>query len=138
MGREVRRVAADWKHPLDENDNCIPLIDGIEYAVHVSSYELAERAWLSGDTTELVARYGEWAAASLMEHEQAGHMPRWTAEQRTHVQLYENTTEGTPFSPVFATLEELAEWLCGEPEGFDHQQELEFLRSNISGERPWD
>ena len=38
-------------------------------------------------------------------------MPQWRDEERTHLQMYENTTEGTPISPVMETAEELAEWL---------------------------
>lgn len=153
MGCEVRRVAPDWQHPLDEYDNCIPLIDGLEYAAHVSSYERVSRAWESGDTTELVARYGVWIDIAFREHLDAGHsldswngprpdpndyMPRWEPEQRSHVQLYESTTEGTPLSPVFATLAGLAAWACGYSDFEAYQQELEFLLANISGERPWD
>lgn len=28
MGREVRRVPANWQHPKDDNGNFIPLLDG--------------------------------------------------------------------------------------------------------------
>jgi hypothetical protein len=38
-------------------------------------------------------------------------MPDWPAEQCTHFQMYETTTEGTPISPVCASAEELARWL---------------------------
>lgn len=36
--------------------------------------------------------------------------PRWKNKHRTHYQLYENTSEGTPISPVCKTLGELAAW----------------------------
>jgi hypothetical protein len=39
-------------------------------------------------------------------------MPAWPAHLRTHFQMYENTTEGTPISRPFATAEELARWLA--------------------------
>ena len=39
------------------------------------------------------------------------YMPDWPDEQRTHYMMYENTSEGTPISPAFATPEELARWL---------------------------
>jgi hypothetical protein len=38
-------------------------------------------------------------------------MPDWPAEQCTHLMMYEDTSEGTPISPAFATPEELARWL---------------------------
>ena len=38
-------------------------------------------------------------------------MPRWTDAERTHLMMYEDTSEGTPISPAFETPEELARWL---------------------------
>lgn len=40
-------------------------------------------------------------------------MPVWEESQATHHQMYENTTEGTPISPVIESPEELAQWLVG-------------------------
>lgn len=40
------------------------------------------------------------------------HMPEWDASERTHYQMYETTSEGTPISPVFADVESLARWLA--------------------------
>lgn len=37
--------------------------------------------------------------------------PDWEEEDKTHIQMYENTTEGTPISPVFDNAEDLAQWL---------------------------
>jgi hypothetical protein len=39
-------------------------------------------------------------------------MPAWPDEQRTHLMMYEDTSEGTPISPAFATPEDLAHWLA--------------------------
>lgn len=77
MGREVRKVAADWQHP-EGNDGYIPLMKR-EY------YE-------DGD-------------------DESEFMPNWTDEERTHYQWYEDTTEGTPLSPVFATKAELVDYI---------------------------
>jgi hypothetical protein len=38
------------------------------------------------------------------------YMPDWPESERTHFQMYEDTTEGTPISPVFATMEDCARW----------------------------
>ena len=40
------------------------------------------------------------------------YMPDWPEDQRTHLMMYEDTSEGTPISPAFATPEELALWLA--------------------------
>jgi hypothetical protein len=37
--------------------------------------------------------------------------PQWTSYSCTHWQMYEDTTEGTPISPVCGSQEELAQWL---------------------------
>ena len=39
-------------------------------------------------------------------------MPTWSAEEQTHFQMYENTSEGTPLSPVMESCEALARWLA--------------------------
>lgn len=63
MGRQLRKVAANWEHPKDEQGRYIPM----EYTEN---------------------------------------------DKHTHIQLYENTSEGTPISPVFTAdeTEELAEY----------------------------
>lgn len=40
--------------------------------------------------------------------------PRWRAKDRTHYQLYETVSEGTPISPPCASLEELADWCASQ------------------------
>ena len=85
MGRECRRVAPDWKHPKTDG-RYVPLHgrDILEF-------------WDEEDGDP--------------QFEESELMPDWTSEQATHYQMYEDTTEGTPISPVFATPEELATWL---------------------------
>lgn len=39
------------------------------------------------------------------------YMPDWPIDQRTHYQMYETCTEGTPISPVMESPEALARWL---------------------------
>lgn len=39
--------------------------------------------------------------------------PRWRERERTHVQLYETVSEGTPISPVLPSVRDLADW-CAE------------------------
>ena len=40
------------------------------------------------------------------------HMPTWTREEATHWQMYENTSEGSPISPVFADPMSMCVWLA--------------------------
>lgn len=55
------------------------------------------------------ARYTDWAGPRPSPDD---YMPDWPEDQRTHLMMYEDTTEGTPISPAFATPEELARWLA--------------------------
>lgn len=95
MGREMRRVPADWQHPTDAGGEYIPLLNEFTY----NAEEIAEGlrdGWLKNEPPN----YG------------CAVMPQWPESERTHFQMYEDTTEGTPISPVFATIEELAHWLA--------------------------
>ncbi|TGR71396.1 hypothetical protein EN837_08250 [bacterium M00.F.Ca.ET.194.01.1.1] len=109
MGREVRRVPADWQHPRYTEENAphgravgryIPMFDG-GYAEAAADF--LEKANAEG-LQEAIDYYGE-------APKQENYMPDWPQEQRTHLMMYEDTTEGTPISPAFATPEELARWL---------------------------
>ncbi len=40
--------------------------------------------------------------------------PRWRKRRRTHRQLFETVSEGTPLSPPMPSADALAEWLSGE------------------------
>lgn len=56
--------------------------------------------------------YEWWAGEHPAAPRSSGYMPQWPAEQRTHYMMYEDTSEGTPISPAFATPHELAKWLA--------------------------
>lgn len=125
MGREIRRVPADWQHPKSkeyipsrdpfgdgkwvETDRYRPLYD--------RDYDSAAQAWL--------VEFDQWRAGT--HPYQDADTPyywdydsppdkdtcrerKWTEAEATHYQIYETVTEGTPISPVFATLSELVEW----------------------------
>lgn len=100
MSREVRRVPKDWKHPKNERGAFLPLHDG---------YETARDEFM-----KLLNEKGLQAALDYFGRapNQEDYMPDWPDDERTHVMMYETTTEGTPISPAFATVEELARWLA--------------------------
>lgn len=121
MGREVRRVPKDWVHPLNERFRHKPLLDG-SFKKALAEHLLAKQKWDEGlvdnwnggwkpkpEEALKCASYEEWAGDAPRE---ADYMPDWPEEQRTHLQMYETCTEGTPISPVMATPEELAHWLA--------------------------
>lgn len=114
MGREVRRVPADWKHPRNK-DGYVSLHDGL--TKDTREWDEGASQWAKG----LRKVYkGGWEphGETYSYEEYAGHrpvpeeyMPDWPSEQRTHLMMYETTSEGSPISPAFATPEELARWL---------------------------
>lgn len=96
MGREVRRVPPDWRHPIDGtypdgSPRHVPLFDGSDYERH------------KGDS----AKDGDVPAPKEEDY-----MPRWCPEEATHCMMYETCSEGTPISPAFTTPEALARWLA--------------------------
>lgn len=119
MGREVRRVPADWAHPKHLG-NYTPLHGG-SFAADLARWELGAAKWAEGlrddfdggwqprEPDELSMPFSEWDGD---RPDAADYMPDWPASERTHWQMYEDTTEGTPISPVMATPEELARWLA--------------------------
>lgn len=122
-GREIRRVPSDWKHPLRDGETWTTFPG--PHARFQPQHE-AEKPYVEL-LREYLAEYEKWergerpdtdnARACTHYHEYAGgppnpdfYSPYWPAEQRTHYQMYECTSEGTPISPVFATPEEVARW----------------------------
>lgn len=122
MGREVRMVPKDWQHPKDENGRFVPLLSG--------SFEEADREWNDGykrwqegfrrgygpgeewipkDSDQKAMSYTQWNGSRPSPDD---YMPNFPAADRTHYMMYEDTSEGTPISPAFATPEELAHWLA--------------------------
>ena len=123
MGRQLRKVAANWQHPKDENGNYVPLLDG-KFSEKVAEWEEGKKQWDLGFRENWFPKEGEpkWKPKTKDEQNMTweewtsdkpiieDYMPEWEDKELTHIQLYENTTEGTPISPVF--LESEIEKLC--------------------------
>ena len=121
MGREVRRVPGNWEHPKYPNGDFVPLYDGSSFTDELREWEKHAAKWAEG-------LYYSWEGGwipledgkkSVGFEEWYGHkpypddyMPEWPEEERTHLMMYETTSEGTPISPAFETPEELAQWLA--------------------------
>ena len=120
MGTEVRRVPADWQHPKSEHGEYVALFDGTDYERSVRKWDEEAAKWGEGLRRDYKGgwqpigdvdseSYAEWSGERPVA---ADYMPRWTDAERTHLMMYEDTSEGTPISPAFATPEELARWLA--------------------------
>ena len=124
MGREVRRVPADWQHPKQWRtgwtdgrsvEEFKPLFPGERYQPAVDEWDEECAKWKSGwrpghcdEPHYRAMTYEQWSGQRPHRDD---YMPDWPAEQRTHLMMYEDTSEGTPISPAFETPEELARWL---------------------------
>ena len=126
MGREVRRVPANWEHPRYEDGRLKgqhrPLMAG-SYAKQLAAWQAAKAGWERGlvqyyEDGDFEPRpedskgrafedYADWA-----EPDPGDYMPDWPDEERTHWQMYENVSEGTPLSPVMDDPDRLAHWLA--------------------------
>lgn len=132
MGRQIRRVPADWRHPRD-GEHYKPLRD--------SDFESAMQRWLNelqqwkdrefarvrGQYPDIAAdpRYAPDCPLTAFVAWQ-GEAPspeyyrrRWAPDEATHYQLYETVSEGTPLSPPFASKAELVEYLVEHGDGCD-------------------
>lgn len=119
MGREIRRVPANWEHPKKKG-NYIPL-RADSYRERAAEWDEADAKWQQGlrddwnggwkprEADEQHMAYAEWAGE---RPEEKDYMPDWAESERTHIQMYEDCTEGTPISPVMDTPEKLARWLA--------------------------
>ena len=120
MGRQLRKVAANWQHPKNENGNHIPLLDG-KFSERLAKLEEENAQWEKGfiddwnggwkqrEADELNMTFAEWYGEKPVKED---YMPEWKDEELTHIQLYENTSEGTPISPVYlaSEIEKLCEY----------------------------
>ena len=109
MGREVRKVPADWQHPRYAEWNA-PFAQAVGHFIpmHDSSYEQAATDFLEKANAEGLQEAIDYYGKAPERDE---YMPSWPEDTRTHFMMYESTSEGTPISPAFATPEELAKWL---------------------------
>jgi hypothetical protein len=115
MGREVRKVPADWQHPKDKHTGSYkPLYEGKKFAERLREWNEENAKWSNGEFPTYASEenkkltYSEWAGD---QPKSCDYMPEWPDSECTHYMMYEDTSEGTPISPAFATPEELARWL---------------------------
>jgi hypothetical protein len=94
-------VPPGWEHPRNEHGRHIPLFDSNESYDHL------------GEQPENAAG-------------QPPFMPRWSPEEATSYQVYENITEGTPVSPVFDSLDGMRDWLVDQ--GYSRRAAEAFCR----------
>lgn len=120
MTREVRKVPADWQHPSDGyypngEVRYVPLFNGDQFISKAAQWDESAAKWAQGefpedaDAAHRAMSFEEWDDPRPAAED---YMPIWPEAECTNFMMYELSTEGTPLSPAFATLEELAAWLA--------------------------
>ena len=139
MGREIRMVPPNWKHPMMEPDpiHWIPGV-GLKHdpslqPMYDRDYEEASANWKK--------ELAEWEAGIRPDYFDATEYPNgidfwewdsgpperkyyrpWKDADATWYQLWETVSEGTPVSPPFATKEELAAYLAEHGDDWDKKR----------------
>lgn len=117
MGREIRRVPADWKHPKKQQPW------GYDYQpMHDENFETARNEWMSNNALWKSNKHPD--QLSDPEGTKDSSFAEWNGskptremyrpykdEECTHYQMYQTVSEGTPVTPVFANLLELEDYL---------------------------
>ena len=116
MSTEVRKVPADWDHPKKEDGSIQPMYD-IDYETALAQWLENHYLWLEGKHRYQMADpngtkdYKYYAEYVKDAPQVAFYRPKWTDEERTHYQLYETITEGTPVTPPFQTIDALEKFI---------------------------
>lgn len=118
MGRELRKVPANWEHPKKDDGRYHPMFDKF-YGDALADWLKEHEQWENGTHPDLIDKperkeeypfYAMWGGNPPdVEYYQT---KKYLPEELTHIQLYETTSEGTPKSPVFKAdeLEKLCEY----------------------------
>lgn len=126
MGREIRRVPANWEHPRTDK-----YYDGRYQPMHDETFDSAAEDWKE--------RFAEWERGERPEYfdaEKYGHYEFWEwdtsppdreyyrpykDEDATWYQVYETVSEGTPVTPPFSTQDELIDYLVKNGDFWDQK-----------------
>ena len=130
MGREIRRVPPGWQHPKDKRGHYMPLYDK-DYESALAEYQQRLDDWdndVGGERSRAQEKHpditlGEWDGGPP---DRDYYRQKWGDDNpATHYQVYEDVSEGTPVSPVLASLKEMKGWLLSQ--GFSEHATDKFI-----------
>lgn len=136
MGREVRRVPANWEHPRRDchhspwaggcseakrsGGKCYQPLHDRSFSQEAAEWKEGLRKWESGEDKDRAEHPGmEWWEWHGDPPNREYYQPEWKPEDMTHYQVYETVSEGTPVTPHFATPEELIDYLVAHGDYWD-------------------
>lgn len=127
MGREIRRVPPNWQHPRKmyaSGPGYQPMFDET-FAQACAEWDEAKRKWDIGEDPHRkkygkdYSSYADWGGER--PDDPAYYRP-WSDADATWYQLWETVSEGSPVSPPFASLEELAQHLAKHGDEWDQKR----------------
>ena len=130
MGRVVRRVPPNWKHPEFKH---YPTGAMRKQPMFDRDFEKAMADWLSefdrvrsGNLSDIERECYPRGLADWLQDEGAPPDPRfyrpWDESDATWHQVWENVSEGTPVTPPFETQDELIEYLAANGDFWDQKR----------------
>jgi hypothetical protein len=137
MGREIRRVPPNWSHPTHMvlrwgprvgyrlELEYVPMEDE-HFPVALAKWEAAKAKWDAGERLS----YAEDDPTYTFEEDEGPsptpltHRP-YSDDEATWFQLFQTVSEGSPVSPPFATLDELAAYLAEHGDFWDQSRAVE-------------
>lgn len=137
MGREIRRVPVGWEHPTTirtffrrsgwfEEESFVPMFDD-DYTTVVSEWDQGKSQWEAGthpDQEKSSAQGQSWEEWWGRRPDPDEYMPAFD-EPCDGWCVYENVSEGTPVTPVFASAEELIDYLVANGDFWDQKRRAE-------------
>jgi hypothetical protein len=129
MGREIRKVPANWDHPKTERPNgrigLQPMYDcrfenaAAEWKADLAKWEAGERpSYYTIDDDNPNPEYWEYSG----DPPDRKYYRTWKDEDATWFQVWETVSEGTPVTPPFATKDELIEYLVANGDFWDQSR----------------
>lgn len=143
MGREIRRVPANWEHPKNTHGDYQPMYD--ESATESLTLWLEEfEKFKAGELNRVAEEHGydennpysafcDWHGAPP-DHEYC--RPKWDESDAVWWQVYETVSEGTPVTPPFETQDELVNYLVLNGDFWDQKRRGGGKHHGMSCE-PW-
>ena len=117
MGREIRRVPANWEHPKNEHGNYQSMHDG-DFDTAANKWDSEYELWKKGEHPDQEEGQTYWEYWGPPPERDFYH-PRW--DNADWYQVYETVSEGTPVTPPFATKEELVDYLVANGDFWDQR-----------------
>lgn len=121
MGREIRRVPPNWKHPQDEKGDYISMYDH-DYESKAEEWIENFKLWENGEhpaqeRNKDIKYFWEWENPP----DEETCRPRFCGDP-TWYQVYETVSEGTPVTPPFETKDELIDYLVENGDFWDQKR----------------